>query len=217
MDLEKTPIGYEYSSKDLKYEFKAIYGAVAWPGERPGFAVVLGMGRVKHFDNYDIYLLDEYEWFDLRGLVRQCGALDYKYNPKLWIGDTSNGAADRLIREMNEEMKLPNDSKEQRKCLWICPTPILDDKQPYQYMLTKIKELRDPDPERRQLFLKESKILNYLSAIEQNEIHKLELGDYPAIQALAFAVIEMRNRERDSEPYEEDMSIATSYSIKTAF
>jgi len=44
--------------------------------------------------------------------------------------------------------------------------------------LAQIKELLDS--ERRQLFLKDSKVVNYLIAIEESKITTLELGYYPA-------------------------------------
>jgi len=37
-------------------------------------------------------------------------------------------------------------------------------------------------------------VRDYLSEIEQEEIPKLEFGDYPAIESLGLAVIEMRDR-----------------------
>jgi len=250
VDIKTAKLGQEFSHKELKQQCKAIYGAVAWPGKRPefvysraghtggpapglirsraarpGFAVVVAMDRDKHFDSYDVYLLDEFESMDIRELVRQCGALDYKYKPKLWIGDRSNDAADRLIREMNKEMELPRGpspypnfvftSKEQRKPFYICSTPLLDMKNLYQYIFTEIKRLLDP--ERRQLFLKDSRIRNHLSVIEPSEIANFTIGEYPSVEALAFAVIELRERERDSEPYEDDMSIAKSYAVKSCF
>jgi hypothetical protein len=42
------------------------------------------------------------------------------------------------------------------------------------------------------LFLKDSKTKNYFGEIEPSEVVTPELGDYPAIEALAFAVIELR-------------------------
>jgi len=47
------------------------------------------------------------------------------------------------------------------------------------------------------LFLKDSKILNYLSEIEESEPATLEFGSYPAIEAIAFSVIEMRRYNFD--------------------
>lgn len=45
------------------------------------------------------------------------------------------------------------------------------------------------------MFLKDSKTKNYLG-IKPNEVVTLELGDYPAVEALAFAVIELREYGR---------------------
>jgi len=46
------------------------------------------------------------------------------------------------------------------------------------------------------LFLKDSKTKNYLGEIEPSEVVTLELGDCPAVEALAFAVIELRKYGR---------------------
>ena len=59
----------------------------------------------------------------------------------------------------------------------------------YSYVLPQIKELC----RLKQLFIKEGKIANYLRSIQENEISELKLGNYPAIEALAFAVMELRD------------------------
>ena len=45
------------------------------------------------------------------------------------------------------------------------------------------------DKDRRMLFLKDSIMPKYLSDIERDVISDLKHGDYPAIEALAYAVI----------------------------
>lgn len=190
MDIKTSELGQVFSDKELKQQFKEIYGGVSWQGERPGFAVVLGMDKRQHYDSHDIYLLDEYESFDMRQLVQQCGVLDFKYQPTVWIGDNRNNAADRLIREMNASFS----RNRQEWSFSLSSTTMLKMEDLYHYILSKLKELLDE--ERRQLFLRDSKILNYLSTIEPSEISDLELGSYPAIEALAFATIEMRKRSK---------------------
>lgn len=184
------PLGYAWDEEQLKHHFKVVYGGVAWPGKKPGFAVVVGLTRDKHFESSDVYLLDEFESADTRVLVRQCGVLHHKYQPQRWIGDRCNDAADRFIREMNDERQLPEDSENGRDGFYISWTPILDMQNPYEYMLPELKRLLDK--ERRQLILKDGKGRDYLAEIKPEEIPFLEFGAYPAIEALAFAVDSIR-------------------------
>jgi hypothetical protein len=223
-DLKETSLGQPFERKDLKHCCKAIYAGVAWPGKRPGFAVVIAMDKEEHFDNHDICLLDEYESFDTRELVRQCGVLDHKYQPQRWIGDSRNNAADRFIREMNSELESREDSQarivgatERRRRFNVCSTQMLNMEQLYPYILPHIKSLLDKD--RRQLFVKDSSVLNYLSAVEPSEIATLEFGDFPAVEALAFAVLEMRvfGQRSDDDDEEGDMAMARSYAPKSVF
>ena len=200
MDIKTTPLGHTFTYTELLNHFRAVWGGVARPGKREGAAVVIGMDHKRHLDSHDIYLLDEYESFDTRKLVRQCGALDAKYSislsraycpnlPGYWIGDYKNDAASQFIHEMNDEQKRDG-SVIGREPFSLTSTSMLEMENLYEYILPQIKELRNA--ERRQLFLKESKILNYLSEIEEAEMAELERGEYPAIEALAFAVIELR-------------------------
>jgi hypothetical protein len=199
--LKQTDLGEELAiedMKDLKRESRAIYGGVSWPAKRPGFAVVLAMHPEKRFDNYEVCLLDEFESFDMRELVRQCGVLDFKYRPKMWIGDNKNGAADIFIRQMNDERQRSDDRRKRRQ-FSVSRTPTLETEPLYGYILPELKDLLKE--QRRQLFLRNSKILDYLSTIEQGEVAALEPGDYPAIEALAFAVLEMRSLDDDDDGF----------------
>ena len=183
-DLKKAELGYRHESRwELNKCCRGIYGGVSWPGKRPGFAVVVGMDPHKHFDSYDICLIAEYESPSIRKVVRQCGVMDYTYEPDRWIGDWKNDSADNFIRELNSEQA----HKSQK--LSFSLTPMLEMEPLYPYMLDELKRLLDP--KRRMLFLKGSKIINYLGEIEADDISTLVLGDYPAIEAICFAVFSM--------------------------
>lgn len=131
---------------ELANQCKAIYAGVAWPGKQPGFAVVVAMTPEEHFDGHDTYLLAEYESFDMRELVRQCGVLDAQYEPMTWYGD-----------EFNENAERPLD---------LAPTDSMGVQPLYPYLLGTLKKLlRD-----HRLFLKGSRIAGYLSQIEPGEI-----------------------------------------------
>ncbi len=129
MDNQTAKLTEKKETQDLEDRFTRIYGAVAFPGKRPGFAVVVGMIKEEHFESHDIYLIDEFESVDMRELIRQCGVLDYKYKPEEWIGNRLNDAADRFINEMNE------DFKSSRRTFSLSLTPILDMNKPLDLCL----------------------------------------------------------------------------------
>ena len=202
-DLKKAKLGYTHEVRwEINRCCKGIYGGVSWPGKRPGFAVVVAMDPHRHFDSYDICLLAEFESSSVRELVRQCDVLDYTYEPKRWVGDNRNDAADKFIREMNDEQ-----GKQGRFRLY--PTPMLEMEHFYQFALDELKRLLDK--ERRMLFLKDSKVVDYLSEIERGEVAPLELGDFPAVEAVCFAVLSLLDevkiaKRRPSLPMQQDRS-----------
>ena len=57
--------------------------------------------------------------------------------------------------------------------------------------------------ESRQLFLKASRILADLSVIVPDEVPFMEIGEYPAIEALTFAVCELKDDSRWRPPREQ--------------
>lgn len=193
--LETMELGYEYTTQELSDCFKAIWGAVSWPGNRPGHVVVVGMGHEPYLNSHKVYLLAEYESFDMRKLIYQCGVLDLKYGVTLpdysgksgqWVGDFENSAADQLIQEMN--------AKHTHCQFSLNPTLMLEMESFYSYVLPKIKELLQRDC--RRLFLKNSRITNYLKEILETEIASLKIGDYPSVESLGFAIVEMLRQEQ---------------------
>ena len=197
LDLRTVNLGYSFTYHQLINLFKTIWGGVALPSKRPGFSVVVGVANERNVDDFDVILLDEFESFDMRELIRKCGVLDFKYHIKVndyrrtdlvgrWVGDIKNDAAARFIQEMNDEKRKMAGAK---RYFGLSQTTMLEMERPYQYILPQIKELLNP--ERRRLFLKDSKVLNYLSQIEETEIASLESGEFPAIEAL-YSVLELR-------------------------
>jgi len=191
LNITTTPINHPHTEIELVDQCKVVYGGVSWPSKRQGCAVVVAMTNKKHYDTNDMYLLAEYESFDTRKLIRKCAALDTQFKPALWIGDDKNETADKFIQELRVELKNQARSGAAVRNIVLSTSMILEIRKLYSYILPKLKELLDP--EHRVLFLKNSNIVNYLSLIEQEEIVELEQGEFPAIEALALAVIEMKN------------------------
>jgi len=190
-DFKTAPINYPLTDLSLA-GCKLVCGGVSWPTKQPGYATVLAMAPEKHFEGHDIYLLAEYENFDMRELIRWCGAADTRYRPLVWVGDDRNAAADAIINEMSVELRTPERGIEfPARTFTVCPTSLLEMPQLYSYILPHLKRMLDPD--RRMLYLKQSNIASYMLAIEEAEIAEMKLGDCPAVEALAFAVMEIRD------------------------
>ena len=161
-----------------------IYGGVSWPGKRAGFAVVVLRDSKEHFDSYDVQVIAEFESWSTRDLVRQIGVLDDVYMPDRWIGDNRNDAADAFVRELSRD----GDRDRRRSKLMFVYTSMLEMDYFYRYALDEIKRLTERS--RKMLYLKDSSIVRYLSEIiDEEQIAELKYGEYPAIEALAFAVI----------------------------
>ncbi len=195
-ELKKAELGQAFGRRQLTDCCKWIYGGFSCPNKRPGCAVIVAMDHAHPLGSHEMCLLAEFESVSPREVVRQCGVLDFKFMPKRWIGDWQSGAADRFIQEMNRN----REKRDQRKFSPVEPFELLEMKPLYPFILDEIKRLRDPG--HRQLFLPDDcKILSYLSEIQVGEIAELELGAYPAIEALAFAVIEMLESDRVSRAH----------------
>ena len=168
MDIKTAPIGHEFTEAELQQHCNAVYGGVAWPGKKPGFAVVLAMSRRKEndSDSHEICLLDEYESSDMRELIRQCGVLNHKYEPEMWVGDTTNDSAEEFMHEMGDDFDF-----------YLSETDLVEMNPLYPYILGKLKELRNE--RHRRLFLQDDcKLLNYMGEIEPGEIAELQRGDF---------------------------------------
>jgi|GEM_PF-5005683 len=180
-EVKAAPLGQTFDVRALKECCKAVRSAVTWQGKNPGFAVVVAMNSFRRFGRTrrEIVLLDEVESRDMAELIHKCEALHLKYKPADWYGDPDNAAANRIIQRLNQERQNPFSL--------IRPTIIGMDK-PYQFILQSLRPILKP--ENRELFLKDSQIIDYLGQINEDEETDLELGSFPAIEALSFAALE---------------------------
>ena len=207
--IRELPINATYDHLMPTPDRRYIYGGVAWPGKRAGFAIIVLMDDKPHFDSHDVCVLAEFESFSTRELVRQIGVLDNTYMPDRWIGDNRNDAADAFVRELQQD----GDRDRKRSKLMFVYTSMLEMDYFYRYALDEIKRLTQK--ERKLLYLKESLVLRYLSEIIDEEmITELKHGDYPAIEALAYAVItRMKNKIRENTERKAPITQDRRYSV----
>jgi hypothetical protein len=187
-DIKKAELSEACEIHDLNRCCRAVCGGIGWPSsKKPGFAVVMAMARNEQTGEYEMCILHEFESSSYREIIRHCEGLHSKYEPNMWIADTTNDSAEEIKHKMREEVGFD-----------LSETDLIEMNPLYPLLLDTLKELLNP--EHRRLFLKNSKLLKYLGDIEEGQDAKLELGEYPAIEALAFAVIELL-RTVDSAGY----------------
>ena len=209
--IRELPINATYDHLMPTPDRRYIYGGVAWPGKRAGFAVIVLMDDKPHFDSHDVCVLAEFESFSTRDLVRQIGVLDSTYMPDRWIGDNRNDAADKFVRE------LQNDGDRDRRMskLMFVYTSMLEMDYFYRYALDEIHRLTQT--KRKMLYLKESVIEIYMhDFIDEEMITELKYGDYPAIEALAYAVITiLKSKIRENTERKAPVTQDRRYKIDT--
>lgn len=197
----------EFEGKRI--EIGRILGGIAWPGEKPGCAVVIGEEALPEIGNrvYHLHLLEETEKLESGQLIRQCIDLKREYPDLEFIGRNDEGNR-RFLDLWNNERRGPE------FFVYSPPGPSEDY---IQYYLTIL--LDKLQPERTTLHLpKESKLPGYLLEIPQNEIRVATNSQYPAVAALGYAVatlteipINEYENEGESHIWESQRSGLTGY------
>lgn len=226
MDIEK--LEAEESTK-----YKRIYGGIAVPGlKAAGFSVVIGETRERGYRNQTKFiLLDEVERWDARELVECAGGFDYRYDCDAWMGDTKDFVLDKFVRWLNEELSnsgLPMKNRRRHRLTSSIdgnhhhqypfnityPGVLLSPDGAYRHLVPELNEMlggSTRDKDKRRLFLKEnSQIMHYMKEPQVGEAATLSFGDYPAIDALCFAIFGLLNVEKRAQrrplPKTQDMS-----------
>jgi hypothetical protein len=185
--LRDQPIAMRLDDADKK-QFADIAGGVSYPGKRPGFAIIAGLRTIDRGEHCEVYVLDEFESVDLRKLLHWCHATGSRYNIARdpdqffrWAGDGKRAAAGRIVGEIDDE----NSRQPHRDTLSICGSTLLDSGVKfYAYIPSIIKDRREQS--HPSLFTRGSPVEKYLNSIQSDHPADLRLGDYPAMEALAF-------------------------------
>ena len=186
-ELKDQPLAMELDDADKK-QFADIAGGVSYPGKRPGFAIIAGLRTIDRGEHCEVYILDGFESVDLRKLLHWCHAAGSRYNivadPERsfrWAGDHKHAPAGRIVGEINDE----NLGQSRGDVLSICGSSLLDSGVAfYAYVPSIIKERREQS--HPSLFTRGSVVENYLNSIQSDHPADRRLGDYPAMEALAF-------------------------------
>ncbi len=222
-NIRTSRLGQHIEYVDMIDATQAVWGGIAWPCEdRAGYIVVVGACKERRPGGYELCVLDDYESFDVRKLVRQCVAMDLKYwvswrridqsgDPEgRWLADETHDAARDFLREANDEFRRESrlyQSLQKPRKIRIRHTALLEKEYLYDFLLPQIKLWLQPD--RMLLYLKDSKVALHLQefdAIDASDISGLKIGDHPAVEALGYVTVELQNylKRQQVEHREED-------------
>ena len=184
--IQDRPIAEDLDDQERDKLYKSIVGGVAWPAKHPGYAIVLGCARETLHSPWCAYAVDEFESYNINELVHQCCVLDQKWNPDRWLGDPDNDAAFEVMVRANKKY-----AEQNRRWLGLKLSPplTLEHKRPYQYMHTQLLHLMNK--KRTRLYLKSAIVRNYMSLLLPADIPILQFGDFPHIEALAYAATDI--------------------------
>ncbi|MFH1883805.1 MAG: hypothetical protein ABIL62_14000 [Planctomycetota bacterium] len=169
--------------------YKRIYGGLSMPGQRQGFISIIGETNALNVTgDRDLVLLDEAEDFDAKKLIELASGLDFRYRCEHWYGDTKGPVSKMLIREMNLFNRGPEGNKDARD-LVISHTRVLDNPKPVQFIYPVLKSRLENVSQK--LFPPNSLVASYMRQIMPEDVASLQIGDYPAIESLSYAVLEL--------------------------
>jgi len=223
IDIRTSKLGQHIEYVDMIDATQAVWGGIAWPCEdRAGYIVVVGACKERHPGGYELCVLDDFESFDVRELVRQCVAMNLKYwvswrridqsgDPEgRWLADETHDAARDFLAEANAEFRRESRlhrSLNKPREIRLRHTALLEKEHLYDFLLPQIKLWLQPD--RMLLYLKDSKVALHLQgfdAIDASDISGLKIGYCPAIEALGYVTVELQNylKRQEVEHREED-------------
>jgi hypothetical protein len=174
-----------YWSTETSEEYLALAGGLAWPGQKPGFAVVIavmGDGTAPR-----LKVTAEAEAWGVEELIRFAYDLYEKYGvncrqiPFLWYGDIESGYS-TFIHRFNEEL-----SKRAQNVFFLTPSPHQGSPDAFPLYLQTIYQLVD-EKKKRLHFGTRSKLPSYLRQMGRATAHHGDEYTFPAITALGYVV-----------------------------
>lgn len=174
------------------HEFGRICGGVGWKGKRPGFIVAVAedLEPDATLNTFHRHIIGEYETDDSLKLLNKI--LEFRTCARInpWLADTDDAISMEFLARVNQDINY-------RDILRIERAPNCDDTRSFEFCLNTIESLLNPD---KLLHFKESRVVEYLAEINQENRDTLTVKDYPAIVALGSALAYLR--EHPVNPYD---------------
>jgi len=166
-------------------EYLCLAGGFAWPGMKPGFAVVVAAQRQKDAEEVIFKTLAEVEEQDLNTLLQQSYGLYEQYGkncreiPWFWYGNPNSG--------LNEFIQKFNKRRGDETPFFLTPPPHLEKQNCFEIYCRTIHSLLQHTAKR--LILGScDKLRAYLDQLITSDIVNGAIEEHPAISALGFAL-----------------------------
>ena len=175
-----------YRNTETGEEFFDIVGALAWPaGDKPGFAVVVGVVKGGDPQEPALKTLDEIESPSVEGLLKECVELRTKWGfpglLKVWLGDYERFAP--IITDFNASRRSEN---------FLIVTAAYDFEKPNrgEIYLQRISELLKPgDSGKKRLHIGGcNKLRGNINDFPHGTAEITQVERWPALAALGYAV-----------------------------
>ena len=173
MPRRERPI--RYKNRLAGDEYLALAGGFAWPGERPGFAVILAAQQLQEDEEPIFRALAEIEHDNVEELIKgaidlydRCGLKECREIPFKWYGDYDNRLDDFIQKRKG------------RSRLALVPPPYFEEPNRFDIFCRKILSVYEkrftPGPCTR--------LFAYLNQFSSNYVRGKDIDEYPAIFAL---------------------------------
>ncbi len=181
-----TPKPDYYHNTETGEQFYDVAGAIAWPaGDRPGFAVVVGVVKGEDPQEPVLRVLDEIEAVSVEELLKEGANLRVKWGfpdlLRIWLGDHERFAP--IVHGYNSRKK----TKE-----YFIVSPPYDFEKPNRgeiYLQRVFELLRPRESGKKRLFLGGcNKLRGYLMDLPHDTAQIGQIDRCPAVAALGYAV-----------------------------
>ncbi len=168
--------------------FRRLEGGLAWPGDGPGFGLVVGEASVldRTVGRFPFHVLYEFEELDLIGLISRAIETTREYQVDIWHGDRSDRVALSLLMEQQQDYY-----REGLVGVNLVQAPGGEEPLSFRFCASVMREFFQPAL--KLLYLGEDSRLPVVLQEAPRDLSLVGSGaEFPAIAALAYVVAALK-------------------------
>jgi len=184
----KIPRAVHYRNRESNEKYLCLAGGFAWPGAKPGFALVLAVEEGANGEEPLYRVLAEREDHDLYGLLRQSCELFQLYGrgcreiPWFWYGDPNSGLNGFVLKFNKQQERQGNETP-----FLLAPAPHLGEPGCFEFYCRTIHSFLQNDNKRLALGPC-GRLRGYLDHLTTENVVNGTIGEHPAIAATGYAI-----------------------------